>query len=173
LRGIRERGTEQSGAAAGAIVVTARGVEQRCFVGAAMLSDVSNRKLWIKRLTIAFGAIVLSFVGFVALLHIDGQAYDRWRSASFLQNQHRSWSKDGAPWPPPNPTNYGWTSSGTSFVYTASHVIDGKIYYSLFAFRAYDSRHHYAITTNGVVLDLGDKKGVRLLQFTKGKAAAW
>lgn len=127
----------------------------------------------LKKVVIAFGILALLFIGLLIFLGIDGRAYERWKSAHVLIDSYHGWTRDGAPWPPPHPTNYVWASWGTSYVYTASQNIDGQIYHGLFAFRAYNWPHHYAISTNGVVIDLGDKNGVRLLRFTKGRAAAW
>ena len=128
--------------------------------------------MW-KKFVIALAVLAVLFVGLVVVLEIDGSAYERWKSANILRNQHRGWVQAKSPLPPPDPTNYAWASWGTSYVYSASHTVEGQTYQGLFAFRAYDWPHYYAIATNGVVLDLGDKKGVRLLRFTKGKAAAW
>lgn len=128
--------------------------------------------MW-KKFTIGLAVLVVLFVGMVVVLEIDGSAYERFKCASVLRNQHREWVKAGSPLPPPNPTNYVWAGWGTSYIYSASLTVEGQTYQGLYAFRAYDWPHYYAITTNGVVLDLGDKKGVRLLRFRKGKAAAW
>jgi hypothetical protein len=117
--------------------------------------------------------LAVLFLALLTILTIDGRAYERWKSANVLRTQHHAWIKEGAPWPPPNPTNYVRASWGTSYLYNASHIVDGERCQGLYAFRAHDWPHHYAITTNGVVLVLGEKNGIRLLRFTKEKAAAW
>ena len=126
---------------------------------------------WSKWKTVL--VVAVGFALWFTVLGIDGTRYDRWRSAHWLQDLHRGWLKDGAPLPA-DPNNYGHTSVGTTYVYTAAHMISGTNYYGLFAFKGVHIQpNHFAVATNGAILVLDDPAGVRLLHFSKRGAGAW
>jgi hypothetical protein len=125
-----------------------------------------------KLLLIIVAAVVLGFAALVILLEIDGRAHERRKTAAHLRTLYRAWLVDDAPLPV-EPLKYGKANWGTGYVYSATHVIGGTNHYGLFAFRYYDRPIHYAITTNGVVLDLGHKKGVCLVRFGSARGAGW
>jgi hypothetical protein len=128
--------------------------------------------MW-KKFVIVLAVVAVLLLALLTILSIDGRAYERWKSAQVLRTLHLGWIKDGTPFPPPNPTNYGWASWGTSYVYNVSHNINGTNYQGLFAFDDYHRPHHYAIATNGVIIVREEKDGLRLLRMSKDKAAAW
>jgi hypothetical protein len=66
-----------------------------------------------------------------------------------------------------------YSNSGTSYVYSASQVIDGQTYHGLFAYREYAQPTVFAITTNGICLVLRDDGSARLMWIHKTRGAAW
>jgi len=131
-----------------------------------------NLPTW-KKVLVCVVVVAIAFAVLLTILGIDGAMYDRWRSANWLQNLHRAWLQDGAPLPA-DPNKYGHRSSGTTYVYTASHLISGTNYFCLFAFKGeHVPPNHFAVTTNGLVLVLDDPARVRLLHFSKRGAGAW
>lgn len=113
------------------------------------------------------------FTGLLTVLSIDGALYERWNDATHLRNLYKGWVLDGSPYPVPEPQKYGYSSAGTSFVYTASYVIGGQTFRCLFAYREYTHPTVFAITTNGVVLVLREHGSARLMWIHKARGAAW
>ena len=130
---------------------------------------------WTKRKKLS--AVVLGvFVTFVAcfiVICIDGAAYDRWRPANNLRMVRQAWLRDGSPEPPQVERYVGPTKSSTTFVYTASQVIDGRAYQGLFAHRESGREDTYVITRGGEVLVIDGLGKARILRIHKTKAAAW
>src|ERR1043166_3445358 len=103
----------------------------------------TRRKLLLLVASILFVAALVSFVALV----IDGTAYDKWRRANNLKILLREWQADGSPEPPQ--VRYA-NFSNTVSTYTASHVIDGRMFQGIFAESSCSPR--YVITRNGEVL---------------------
>jgi hypothetical protein len=61
----------------------------------------------------------------------------------------------------------------TTFVYTASHVIDGHTYTGLFAHRSYPRFGTWVITRTGEIIVVDDGGHARLARIHKTRAAAW
>lgn len=126
-----------------------------------------------KKVAAAVMVLAAAFVAVLAVLTVDGRAYERWSSGQWLKSLHKSWVMAGCP-TPADPASYGYRNTGTTYVYTAAHVVHGSNYYGLFAFKApHTQPAHFAVATNGAVLVLDDPKGVRLLKFKAGRGAAW
>jgi len=117
--------------------------------------------------------LLIGVVTLFAALIIDGEAYDRWRSANQLRIIYQSWLKDGSPETPDLAKYFRPSASSTSFVYTASHVIDGRSYQGLFAYRSVPRFGTYVITRSGEILVVEDSGSARLLRIHKTRAAAW
>ncbi len=118
-------------------------------------------------------AILGLFAILLLVLGVDGRLFERWKSAMVLRNLHRSWERDGAPQPFPDPSKYGYASWGTSYVDSASYVIKGGVYHGLYGFRDYTRPDHLTITTNGVLIVFGKSGTPRLLWMAKKGAGAW
>jgi hypothetical protein len=128
-----------------------------------------------KKLAVGGLVVAVAFVVLARILGIEETRYHRWSNANWLQNLHRGWLRAGAPLPA-DPNNYGSINIGTTYVYTASHVIGGSNYYGLFAYEGeehFPPPNHFAVATNGAILVLDDPAGVRLLHFSKRGAGAW
>ena len=134
-----------------------------------MFSNWSSRRKIVTALLVA----VVLFVGLLVVLSVDGRLYERWRDATHLRNLYRSWVREGSPYPIPDPQKYGYSNSGTSYVYSASQVIDGQTYHGLVAYRTYAQPTLFAITTNGICFVLRDDGCARLMWIHKTRGAAW
>jgi hypothetical protein len=130
---------------------------------------------WTRRgkLFTAMTLLSLVFGAFFAVIIIDGEAYDRWRPAHHLRMVYGAWLRDGSPEPPRADRYVLGSASSTTFVYTASHVIDGQPYRGLFGYRSTPRLGTYVITRNGEIMVIDDSGRARLLKIHKTKAAAW
>lgn len=134
-----------------------------------MFSTWTKRKKILAALSVAVGA----FVVFSAVIVIDGEGYDRWKNARELRYVREAWLRDGSP-EPPDVSRYASSSVwSTTFVYTASHVVDGQVYTGLFAHRSYPRFGTWVITRTGEIIVVEDGGGARLARIHKTKAAAW
>ena len=131
---------------------------------------------WTKRKKIvaALSLPVVAFVIFFAVIVIDGECYDTWRHVHHLRYMRDAWIRDGSPEPPEVSRYIGASRSSTTFVYTASHVIDGQSYPGLFAHRSIPPfRGTFVITRTGEVILLDARGQTRRVWIHKTKAAAW
>jgi len=130
---------------------------------------------WTKRKKIvaALAVPVVAFVIFFAVIVIDGEAYDRWRHVHHLRITRDAWVRDGSPEPPDIARYVGSSLSSTTFVYTASHVIDGQTYNGLFAHRSIARFGTFVITRTGEVIVVDDAGRARLVRIHKTRAGAW
>jgi len=130
---------------------------------------------WTRRRTLLAAITVLSlvFAVFFGVIIIDGEAYDRWRPAHHLRMVYGAWVRDGSPEPPRADRYVLESASSTTFVDTASHLIDGQPYRGLFGYRSTHRLGTYVITRNGEVIVVDDSGRARLLEIHKTKAAAW
>ncbi len=139
-------------------------------------STTAHRELQMAKTKTIAAVLALLLVGIIALfavLIIDGEAYDRWKNANELRIIYQSWLKDGSPEPPDVAKYFRPSASSTSFVYTASHVINGRSYQGLFAYRSVPRFGTYVITRSGEVVVVESSGSVRLLRIHKTRAAAW
>jgi hypothetical protein len=130
---------------------------------------------WTKRKAIIAGILlpIVEVLVFCAAIIIDGEAYDRWNLARHLRDVHRAWIHDGSPEHPDVSRYAGPPSWGTTFVYTTSHVINGRSYTGLFAHRSYPRFGTYAITRSGTIVVIDDDGDARFLRIHKTRAGAW
>lgn len=130
---------------------------------------------WTKRKKIvaALSVPVMAFLVFFAVIVIDGEGYDRWRNVRELRYLRDAWVRDGSPEAPDAARYVGRSTSHTSFVYTASHVIDGQTYTGLFAHRSYPRFGTWVITRTGEIIVVDDGGHARLARVHKTRAAAW
>ncbi|HMO64745.1 MAG TPA: hypothetical protein PKC18_16880 [Lacipirellulaceae bacterium] len=126
-----------------------------------------------KKIAAAIAVLVLVVVAFLAVLIVDGEAYDRWRHANHLRMLQQAWVRDGSPEPPQVERYVGPSASSTSFVYTASHVINGRTYQGLFAHCSIPRFGTFVITRSGEVIVVEDSGEARLLRIHKTRGAAW
>lgn len=117
--------------------------------------------------------VALVFITLFAVVIVDGEAYDRWRHANHLRMLQQAWLGDGSPDPPRVERYVEPSASSTSFVYTASHIIDSRTYEGLFAHRSIPSFGTFVITRSGEVIVVEDSGEARLLRIHKTRAAAW
>ncbi len=132
----------------------------------------SKWSTWKKIVAILAG-LLLALLAFVAVLAIDSYAYDNWRSAQELRITYQAWLRDSSPEPPQVQKYLGTSRGSTTYVYTASHVIDGRTYQGLFAYRSYPRPGTFVITRGGEVFVISDSGRVRLLRIHETSAAAW
>jgi len=121
------------------------------------------------------GVGVLLMSALLTILVIDGDAHDRWRAANNLRAVWKTWSLEGSPWPP-DPVKYGKrfsSRSSTTYVYTASLVVDGRTNQCLAACAWSQRFGTYIVCTNGEVLVQLGSRPLRQLKMSKTKAAAW
>lgn len=144
----------------------------KCIVRAMSMAAFSH---WTKRRKVMAAVIVLAlaFLAFCAGIIIDGELYDQWRPAHHLQMVSAAWVRDGCPEPPQVERYVGASSSSTTFVYTASHVINGRSYQGLCGCRFSPRLGTYAITRNGEVFVVDESGRARVLRVHKTRAAAW
>lgn len=130
---------------------------------------------WTKRKKViaALSVPVLAFIVFFAVIVISGDAYDRWRHAHHLRVTYQAWVQDGSPEPPQVERYVGPSRSSTTFVYTASQVIDGHTYQGLFAHRTTPYWGTFVITRAGEIFVIDESGRARLLRIHKTRAAAW
>jgi hypothetical protein len=136
-----------------------------------MLSKISRWKL-----VVGIGGVgALLVIALVTILAIDGDAHDRWRTANNLRAVWKTWTLEGSPWPP-DPVKCGErfsSRSSTTYVYTASLVVDGLTNQCLAASAWSERFGTYIVCTNGVVLVQLGSRPLRQLKISKTKAAAW
>lgn len=118
-------------------------------------------------------AAVSVLAGLLLILTADGTLYERWKAVMLLKNLQKSWVLDGSPRPFPDPQKYGYSNSGTAYVYAASQPIGGRTYGGLFAYRPYGGASVFVITTNGVPLLIRENGTSRLVWVHKTRGAAW
>jgi hypothetical protein len=130
---------------------------------------------WTKRKKIlaALSVPLLAFLAFFIVIVIDGEGYDRWRNVRELRSLRDAWIRDGSPEPPDAARYVIRSSSSTSFVYTASHVIDDQTYTGLFAHKSYPRFGTWVITRTGDIIVVDDRGQARLARIHKTRAAAW
>jgi len=132
----------------------------------------SKWSTWKKIVAILAGPL-LAFLAFVAVLAIDGYAYDNWRSAQELRITYQAWLRNSSPEPPQVQKYLGTSRGSTTYVYTTSHVIDGRTYQGLFAYRSYHRPGTFVITRGGEVFVISDSGRLGLLRIHGTSAAAW
>lgn len=144
-------------------------------LGALAVTESVMFSTWTKRRKViaALSVTVLAFVAFSALIIIDGDAYDRWRHAHHLRVTYQAWVRDGSPEPPQIERYVGPSRSSTTFVYTASLVIDDQTYQGLFAHRTTRYSGTFVITRAGEILVIDESRRARLLRIHRTRAAAW
>ena len=140
-----------------------------CVTASAVFSTWTKRK----KIVAALSVPVVAFLVFFAVIVIDGEGYDRWRHVRHLRYMRDAWVRDGSPEPPDVARYVGPSLSSTTFVYTASHVIDGQTYTGLFAHRSYPRFGTFVITRTGEVIVVDDGGRARLARIHKTRAAAW
>ena len=130
---------------------------------------------WTKRkkIIVALSVPVVAFLVFFAVIVIDGEGYDRWKNVRELRHLRDAWVRDGSPEPPDVMRYAGRSSSSTSFVYTASHVIGSRAYTGLFAHRSYPRFGTWVITRTGEIIVIDDGGHARLARIHKTRAGAW
>ena len=116
---------------------------------------------------------VAALLVFFAVIVIDGEGYDRWRNVRELHYLRDAWIRDGSPEPPDATRYVGRSSSSTSFVYTASHIVGSQTYTGLFAHRSCPRFGTWVITRNGEIIVVDDGGHARLARVHKTRAAAW
>ena len=126
-----------------------------------------------KKIAAVVAVVALVLIAFFVVVIVDGEAYDRWRHANHLRMLQQAWLRDGSPEPPQVEKYVGPSASSTSFVYTASHVIDGRTYQGLFAHRSIPRFGTFVITRSGEVIVVEDSGQARLLRIHKTRGAAW
>ena len=135
----------------------------------AVFTTWTKRKKFVAALSVPLVAFVVIF----AVIVIDGEGYDRWRNVRELRYLRAGWVRDGSPEPPDASKYAGHSSSSTSFVYTASHVIDGQTYTGLFAHRSYPRFGTWVITRTAEIIVVDDGGNARLARVHETRAAAW
>lgn len=134
-----------------------------------MFTTWTRRKKIVAVLSVPVVALLVLF----AVIVIDGEGYDRWRNVHELRNLRDAWLRGGSP-EPPDVTKYaGGSSSSTSFVYTASHLVGSQTYTGLFAHRSHPRFGTWVITRTGEIIVVDDGGHVRLARVHKTRAAAW
>lgn len=130
---------------------------------------------WTKRKKIAAAVslLVVGFIVFFAIIVIDGEGYDRWRNVRELRYARDAWVRDGSPEPPDLSRYTRSSASSTTFVYTASHVVDGQTYTGLFAHRSYPRFGTWVITRTGDIIVVDEAGRARLARVHRSRAAAW
>ncbi len=132
-------------------------------------------KTWSLRwkVLVLVGVLFGLAAGLLGLLTVDGTLYERWREVMYLRNLQEGWVLDGSPRPVPAPQKYGYSNSGTTYVYAASQTVGGQTYGGLFAYRPNSEATVFVITTNGVPLVIREDGSARLVWVHKTRAAAW
>jgi hypothetical protein len=130
---------------------------------------------WTKRKKVgtALLTLFLTVLAFFIIIVVDGDACDKWRQANHLQMLYQAWLRDGSPQPPLVHKYTGPNASSTTFVYSASNVINGHTYQGLFAHRSGDRWGTFVMTRNGQVIVIDDSGRARVLKISKTRAAAW
>jgi hypothetical protein len=124
---------------------------------------LKHRKPKIKRWELIVLAIVaLAFVGFVIMLEVHWRDVERSGAARYLRSLWRAWQRDGSP-DIFDPSKYGYTTAGTTYIYTASVALDGQTASGLLAFHRYRGEYHgtFVITRAGQVVELDSDGRIR------------
>ena len=129
---------------------------------------------WTRTKGLILALIAAVLIGLVIILGIDGNAYDRWNHANHLLIIHRAWLQDGSPEMPEVLRYTGPSRSRTTFVYTASHMVEGRPLEGLFGHRSSNLRWGtWIISRDGEVFVVDDSGRPRLVEVDKGRATAW